>query len=129
METNDITIGQLNAGVRKVATKMLAKTLDNVVTQGVVDTGNLFKRSRFKLLYDYDEVEVISLIMPRYGFIQQTGSGLGSTAAGNGKLTGGVERPTISPAAASYMEELADYVAAVMANRGLENIDFGVKMK
>lgn len=127
--TNDISIAELNAGVRKIGLEMLGGTLDNIVAQGVIDTGNLFKKARMKLLYDYNEVEVISLIMPRYGFVQETESGLGSTAAGGDQLRGGVPRPTIHPAVENRMEQLADYVAEVIANRGVDGVRIGIRVK
>lgn len=105
---------------------MLAEGLDKMQAMGVRNTGNLFKKLRYRVRYRDNEAELIQYIMPRYGFIQMSQGGKGSTLK-NGKRTGGTARPFLKQAIDNNQEELGDYVASMYADKLVGLIDIGVR--
>lgn len=118
---------QFNEGVRQRGRRMLEASLDHMIAMGVKDRGNLFKKARYRVRYRDNEAELIQLIMPRYGFIQMSQGGLGSTVDSSGKRSGGTPRPFMRKAVDARQEELGDYVARMFADEAVGEIDIGVR--
>lgn len=117
-----------NEGVRQRGQRMLSEGLDHMLSMGVKDRGELFKKARYRVKYRDNEAELIQLIMPRYGFIQMTQGGLGSTVdPSTKKRTGGTPRPFLRKAVEARQEELGDYVARMFADRATGDINIGVR--
>ena len=124
-----------NSGVRSIAKDTLSLGLDLMVSQGVRDTGRLFKSAKFRVKYQDNEAELIQLMMHRYGFVQMSQGGLNSKrekdspAVKGRRMRGGDARTFLREAAERKVPELADYVAEMFADRGVDAAEIGVKVR
>lgn len=125
---------EFNFGVRAWTLKTQGKALDSMTSMGVRKTGTLFRKLRSRLSKERggEEIELIQFTMPRYGFIQQTQGGKGSTASYEGGkriLRGGKPRPFLRDAIEDRMDELADFVANQMADRNVDHTKIGINIR
>jgi hypothetical protein len=124
-----------NSGVRSIAKDTLSLGLDLMVSQGVRDTTKLFKSARFTVKYSDNEAELIQLMMHRYGFVQMSQGGLNSKrekdspAVKGRRMSGGDARTFLSEAAERKVPDLADYVAKMFADKGVDAAKIGVKIR
>lgn len=125
-------VAEFNEGVRQRIDNMVADSKQYVVGMGVQRTGAFFRSIKKYMRYQDNEVERASITGLRHGFIQQTQGGIGSTVSMQGnrrKLTGGRPRLTISRAVDENIDELADFVVEKFADKSVDHINLGVKVR
>lgn len=124
---------EINARSEKWAVDRTGRMLELISTLGIVDTGNLFRRLRYRLRLDYGEVDRISWGLPRYGIMVEKGVGKGNpieSVSGNGASLGQrsprkwFSTPLDEDAGT---KELADLLADLNADKMVHAVGIGRK--